>query len=108
MERKKLKRRLTKRDKGRDEVGRFVEGCKGGPGNPFAARVGELRAALFAETTVNDMRAVVRKLISLAKGGDVAATKVLFDRVLGKIPVDVLFFLNAEFSDEYNPDERFL
>ena len=32
---------------GRDASGRFTRGNKGGPGNPFARQVGQLRKALL-------------------------------------------------------------
>lgn len=100
--------RLTKGDKGRDEVGRFIKGCKGGPGNPFAKRVGELRSALFAESTIDDMRKVVRRLITMAQEGDVPAAKVWLERVLGKLPDDVLSFMSAENQSDPEPDLCFL
>lgn len=71
----------------RDAQGRFAEGNPGGPGNPHAKRVGELRVALLEAVTPADMQAVVKALVEAAKGGDVAAARVLFERVLGK-PVE--------------------
>ena len=35
--------------------------------------------------TEDDLRAVVTKLVALAKAGNLGAAKLLFDRVLGKI-----------------------
>ncbi len=65
-------------------TGRFARGWKGGPGNPHAKRVGELRSALLASVTPDDLRAVVAKLVQRAKDGDIRAIKELLDRTLGK------------------------
>jgi hypothetical protein len=72
-------------DNGRDARGRFVKGNAGGPGNPLAARVAKLRSALLNAVTEDDMREIVRKLVSLAKDGDTVAARILFDRVLGRL-----------------------
>ncbi len=69
---------------GRDAQGRFAEGWKGGPGNPHAKKVGQLRSALLDAVTVEDMRAIVRKLIEKAKGGNIQAAREVFDQCLGK------------------------
>ena len=69
---------------GRDSAGRFSPGCRGGPGNPHARRVAELRATLFDTVTVDDFRAIVGKVVERAKSGDLAAIKELLDRLLGK------------------------
>lgn len=67
----------------RDENGRFVKGNSGGPGNPFAARIGRLRSVLIDAVTEEDMRETIRAVVEAARGGDLAAAKLLFDRVLG-------------------------
>lgn len=71
----------------RDASGKFAQGNPGGPGNPHAKRVGELRTALLDAVTPEDMRAVVKALVEAARGGDVAAARVLFERTLGR-PVE--------------------
>ncbi|MCE5302848.1 MAG: hypothetical protein LLF97_07030 [Planctomycetaceae bacterium] len=73
---------------GRDAHGRFAKGNAGGPGNPFARQAQHLRGALFAAVTTADLKAVVTKLVQLAKGGDVQAAKVVLDRALGP-PVEL-------------------
>lgn len=77
---------------GRDPTsGRFAAGWRGGGGNPYAKKTAELRAALYATVTPDDIKAVVAKLIILAKEGDVVAIRELLDRTLGKPePTDVL------------------
>jgi hypothetical protein len=74
---------------GRDTRGRFTKGNAGGPGNPFARRTAELRKMLLDTVTDQDMRQAARKLVELAKGGDVAAAKLLFAYVIGK-PADAV------------------
>lgn len=64
--------------------GRFRLGNAGGPGNPHAAQVARLRAAMLAAVTPDDVADLVRTLLELAKGGNVAAIRELLDRVLGK------------------------
>ncbi|RMH24587.1 MAG: hypothetical protein D6692_12755 [Planctomycetota bacterium] len=72
---------------GRTAGGRFAKGNPGGPGNPHAGKVGKLRAAILAAVTPEDVAAIVGALIQRAKGGDMAATKELLDRAIGK-PTD--------------------
>ena len=81
---------------GRDANGRFAPGNKGGPGNPEAARVARIRSALLRAANLKDVRAIIKSLIEQAKGGDVAAAKLLFDRILGRpIELDILERLEA-------------
>ena len=70
---------------GHDTNGRFASGNTLGRGNPHAAQVARLRSAMLSAVTEDDVKAVVGKLVALAKGGDVPAIKLLFDRVLGKV-----------------------
>jgi ribosomal protein L17 len=75
----------------RDAQGRFLPGNKGGPGNPFGKRVANLRKALMDAVTEDDLTEVVESLITKAKNGDIAAIKVLFDRLFGPpIAADLL------------------
>ncbi len=69
---------------GRDTSGRFAKGNPGGPGNPHARHVGQLRAALLNAVTPQDMREIIAALVKQAKNGDVRAIRELFDRTLGK------------------------
>ncbi len=87
----------TKRRSDRDpETGRFLPGNGGGPGNPYAARVAELRSALLEAVTPGDLAAIVRSLVQAARSGDVAAAKLVFERVLGRpLEADILDRLEA-------------
>jgi hypothetical protein len=69
---------------GRDRGGRYVGGNAGGPGNPFARRVAQLRAVLLETVTDEELRIVAGQLMVKAKFGDLAAIKLLFQYVLGK------------------------
>jgi hypothetical protein len=69
---------------GRDAQGRFTKGGPGGPGNPFARQVAQLRQVLLDRLTEADLQAITDKLIDLAKDGNVPATKLLFSYTLGK------------------------
>ena len=75
---------FTNRGNGRDENGRFVRGCKPGPGNPHAASVAAWRNALADTVTLADFEEVVRKLVERAKAGEPWAVKELLNRCLGR------------------------
>lgn len=72
---------------GRDASGRFAKGNPGGPGNPLAGTLSKLRAALVQSVTEDDIRQIAQTLLNLAKEGDMAATKELLMRTLGR-PVE--------------------
>jgi hypothetical protein len=69
---------------GRDHDGRFTKGNPGGPGNPFASQVARFKKVLLETLTDEDMQAITRKLIELAKDGDLHAIKLLLAYTLGK------------------------
>jgi hypothetical protein len=74
---------------GRDAKGRFVAGAPPGPGrpaNPYARQQVALRVAVLDEVDEGDLRAVVQKLLRLAKLGNVAAVELLFKWVIGPPP----------------------
>jgi hypothetical protein len=81
---------------GRGPGGRFAKGNAGGPGNPNARRVAELRAALLAVVSPADIRKVAAALLKKAKSGDVASIRELLQRLLGPPEaVDLLERLEA-------------
>lgn len=78
------------------QTGRFLPGNGGGPGNPHGQRVAALRSAMLETVTPADMVAVAKELIRAARGGDVAAMKVFFERTLGRpLEADILDRLEA-------------
>ncbi len=74
---------------GHDERGRFVPGNPGGPGNPYARRVAELRRVMLECVTSQEMEIIVGELLVQAKCGKLGAIKLLFQYVLGKPPTTV-------------------
>jgi hypothetical protein len=68
----------------RDACGRFAKGNSGGPGNPYPRRVAALRQALLNCVTEDDITAIAKAVIEEAKGGNIAAAKLIFHYVLGK------------------------
>lgn len=71
---------------GRLTDGRFAPGNKLARGNPQHRRMAELRAAALEEATPERVRAMVRKLMALALGGDVPAARLALEYTLGKPP----------------------
>lgn len=63
--------------------GRFIQGNQAAKNNIMARKSQQLRVALARAVTVGDVRAVARKMIDMAKAGDVPAAKLVFDRLLG-------------------------
>lgn len=70
---------------GRDSKGRFIKGNPGGPGRPPAASAHEHRRAMLAAVGPDVVARVMRKLAAQALEGDVAAARLLPDRVLGRV-----------------------
>ena len=67
-----------------DARGRFVQGNKGGTGNPFARQTAAFRTGLMQTVTEEDVAVVVRAVLAKAQAGDVAAAKLLFSYLMGK------------------------
>jgi hypothetical protein len=69
----------------------------GRSGNPSGKRKGSvsLASALARSLTSKDADAICRKLISLAKQGDVPALKLLFDRLDGPLNLFTLAAVNT-------------
>ena len=110
MKRVRLKPSVNGGD-GRDPAtGRFVKGWRGGPGNPFASRVNDLRNEMIAEASSGKptrLRKVVKKLFDRAESGDVAAGKLVLERLFGK-PAQQLYLEVDPTMEGYDPDERYL
>src|SRR5262249_39669896 len=69
---------------GHDSRGRFARGHRGGPGTPFARRVARLRTLLLEIVGEDDLRGVLVKLVELARGGDLAAARLLLTYLVGQ------------------------
>ena len=61
----------------REENGQFRKGNRGGPGNPFARQVAQLRKAALEAVSADDVRDIINALKEKAKSGDVAAKLLL-------------------------------
>ncbi|MFO0842648.1 MAG: hypothetical protein U0797_09680 [Gemmataceae bacterium] len=69
---------------GREGNGRFTKGNAGGPGNPFARRVAQMRSLALQVVTDDDLSAILKKMVELAREGDVPAAKLVLQYTLGK------------------------
>lgn len=69
---------------GRGADGKFAKGNKGGPGNPFSRQIAAFRQAVLNAVTATDLEEIVAVLLIKAKGGDLAATKLLLAYTIGK------------------------
>jgi len=70
---------------GRRSDGTFAPGNAGGPGRPPAATVHEHRAAMVAAVTPDDVAAIMQALVAQAKAGDIAAARLVLERVFGRV-----------------------
>jgi hypothetical protein len=69
---------------GRSENGRFAPGNSFARGNPTARHAQRLRQLFVTAVTEDDVKAIVAKLVELAKAGDIQAANLLLTRALGK------------------------
>jgi ferritin-like protein len=83
---KKSKKPTVNGNNGRDKQGRFLKGNHLGVGGnpPSVTKAKDLKAALLAAVTCQDIREIAEALVKKAKAKDVAACKELFDRCFGK------------------------
>jgi hypothetical protein len=68
----------------RDSHGRFVPGCFGGPGNPFARRTAGLRRAIANAVSEEDIAQIILLFKHKALEGDLAAAKFIFSYAVGR------------------------
>jgi hypothetical protein len=99
----------------RDEKGRFLPGCKGGPGNPYVRETARLRSLIHDAVSDEDLKAVIATLVQTARQGgrgSAAAARELLDRLLGKARqhIELDAEIRAESAFELNlnavPDEE--
>jgi ferritin-like protein len=83
---KKSKNPTVNGNNGRDKQGRFLKGNRLGIGGspPSVIKSKDLKAALLAAVTCQDIKEIAQALVERAKAKDVAACKELFDRCFGK------------------------
>mgnify|MGYP006979983502 FL=1 len=65
-------------------MGRFPRGNPGFPGNPHAAKVGELHSALRDAVTPDDIRSILDALVTEAKADNVPAMREFLSRDPGQ------------------------
>src|SRR5262245_13267686 len=68
----------------RDDLGRFAKGNPGGPGNPFARLVAELRWAAVEAVPKEKLRTIFVRMSDLALEGNVSAAKFVAAYLIGK------------------------
>ena len=72
---------------GRDTKGRFKPGNRGGPGSPLARHSRQLRErlndALFKVCSPDRLATAIDAVLKLAEAGDVAALRLLLERIAG-------------------------
>lgn len=84
-----LETRLAKGSMGgnRDDNGRYLPGhAIPGLGAPYARRVAELRSALLAVVTPEDVALMIRVMVDKAKAGDAVAFRRFFWGGVGRAP----------------------
>jgi hypothetical protein len=86
----------------RDSRGQFAKGNKGGPGNPFAARINQLRSLIYKCLDDKAFVALVHAMQKAADKGDVAAVKLLFEYSIGR-PKDVDGEVESGPVENYEP-----
>jgi hypothetical protein len=64
--------------------GTFTLGNKGGPGNPFARQVAEIRKLLLNAVPGERLAKIVLAMVEKAEAGDVAAAKLVLQYTAGK------------------------
>ena len=90
---------------GRDASGRFVKGWKGGPGNREFARLREYRAAVEKEIPAKTCSRILARFAVLAMKGDVAAGKVVLERLMGKPQTPISQSAPLDITPPANPEE---
>jgi len=75
----------------RDSKGHFTKGNKEGKGNPHSKQVNTFRSALLEAVREKDIKDIVKTLLEQTLGGNMAACKILLDRLLGPpVQADIL------------------
>jgi hypothetical protein len=72
---------------GRKPDGKFAKGNAGGPGNPNARRVGQIRQKLLAAVTDDALEQIMRTLVEQAKAGVGWAVALLLKYLIGPGPL---------------------
>ena len=68
----------------RDSSGRFIKGNRGGPGNPYNRHVANLKVWLAEIMDKAAIQRIGRKMLALAEGGNVQASRLLMQYSMPK------------------------
>jgi hypothetical protein len=68
----------------REANGRFAKGNHGGPGNPYARQVAQMRLRALDSVSGDDVEAILAKMVELARAGDVPAARLVLQYTLGR------------------------
>jgi hypothetical protein len=78
-------------DNGRGPRGQFGKGNRYGKGNPQAKQAAAWRRALLQSIKPADLKAIIKKLVELARAGEPWAVREVLQRTLGSaVPTDAL------------------
>lgn len=81
----------TGKQQGRDTAGRFAKGNRFGKGRKIGKRIARFRSVLVRSVSMKDVADIVETLKRQALNGDLAAVKIIFDRLFGPpVRADVL------------------
>jgi hypothetical protein len=89
-----------------DAPWRFRKRNKFGRGNPLSGRVEKFRARLLTRLTVEDFDSITAKLIKMAKAGELAAIREIFDRLFGKPKQEVTKHVDEAIRTVIDGDDR--
>jgi hypothetical protein len=71
-----------------DAKGRFVKGNKGGPGNPLAGKVNQVRKAFLEYFAGRAMQLLCEFMLRKALSGDPRFCRIILQYTIGKLPTD--------------------
>lgn len=101
-----------------DAKGRFVKGNKGGPGNPLAGKVNQVRSAFLECFDRQAMYVLCDYLFRKAMSGDPRFMRIILQYTVGKLPTDDAAEAHAfqaaqaaaeaaaELADEFEQDDN--
>ncbi len=96
----------TDDDSNFDQRGKFAEGNKKGKGNPYASKIQHYRKILLGFYTDEKYLDILDAMHTAAVGGDVAACRIILERLNGRVPADP-YQMDFQMA-QADPDERFL
>lgn len=83
--------------------GKFAKGNKGGPGNPYMAKIDDYKKAMYASVSKKDIKNIIDSMIALAISGNVKAADFIFS-YLGLKPKEQIQLNTTLEQTETNPE----